>query len=267
MSLIGTLEEIQLADVLRLFATGKKNGLLTVSAGDSEAQLRFRKGSIVSASAGGFLGDDAVLDLFGWKEGQLTFVPDDRIVPPNVTRDVDTLILEGLRLGESFHKTRTLVPSDQVAFQMAPEPPEGAELTVAATEWKVLCLLDGIRNVREIAEASKLSRPAVTQVIVQMAEAGFLERVDVQKPLRVQSGGRFAKDTAAVDERLGQDWRRITRLAHGVLRVEIRSLAGRRVTLPVVFRAGLIRDIHVPRAVLTELHVREGEDVKVRPVA
>jgi DNA-binding Lrp family transcriptional regulator len=180
---------------------------------------------------------------------------------------VDTLILEGLRVGESFHKAQSLVPSDQVAFQMAPAPPEGGRLTVTATEWKVLCLLDGIRNVREIAEASKLSRPAVIEVIVRMAEAGFLERVEVQKPLRAQSGGRFAKDTATVDERLGKEWSRITRLAHGVLRVEIRSLAGRRVTLPVAYRAGLIRDIHLPRAVLSELHVREGEDVKVRPVA
>ncbi len=267
MSLIGTLEEIQLAEVLRLFASGKKNGLLTVASGDSGAQLRFSKGSLVSASTGGLQGDDAVLDLFGWKEGQITFVPDDRLVAPNVTRDVDALILEGLRVGESFHKTRSLVPSDHVTFQMTPAPPEGGQLTVGATEWKVLSLLDGIRDVREIVEASRLPRPAVLEVIVQMAEAGFLERVEVQKSLRAQSGGRFAKETATVDERLEGDWKRITRLAHGVLRLEIRSLAGRRVTLPVDYRAGLIRDVHLPRAILSELHVREGEDVKVRPVA
>ena len=78
MSLIGTLGEVKVADVLRLFADGHKSGILTLTAGTQQAVVRFHKGGIVHASAGRLQGDDAVLDLFGWTEGQLSFIPEDK---------------------------------------------------------------------------------------------------------------------------------------------------------------------------------------------
>ena len=38
-------------------------------------------------------------------------------------------------------------------------------------------------------------------------------------------------------------------------------------TMAPVFRSGLARDVHLPRPLLQELGVREGEDLLVRPVA
>ena len=49
MSLIGTLGEVKVGDVLRLFGEGRKSGVLTVSAGPQQAVLRFQKGAIVHA--------------------------------------------------------------------------------------------------------------------------------------------------------------------------------------------------------------------------
>lgn len=43
MSLLGSLEDIKLADVLRLFAEGKKSGRLTVTADEQQTTLRFHK--------------------------------------------------------------------------------------------------------------------------------------------------------------------------------------------------------------------------------
>lgn len=37
--------------------------------------------------------------------------------------------------------------------------------------------------------------------------------------------------------------------------------------VPTTFRAGLGRDIDLPKAAMTELGLGEGEDVHVRPVA
>jgi hypothetical protein len=99
---------------------------------------------------------------------------------------------------------------------------------------------------------------------VELADAGFLERVDVQKAMRVR---RLGRDEAAVDARFEEEWMRIPRFAHGVVRVEIHSLAGKTVRLPVSFRSGLIRDIQLPKTTLAELHVRDGDDVNVRPIA
>jgi hypothetical protein len=52
-----------------------------------------------------------------------------------------------------------------------------------------------------------------------------------------------------------------------VLRIEVRTLARRGTVLPVTFRSGLGRDVHLPRTAFAELGLREGEEVFVRPVA
>jgi hypothetical protein len=247
MSLIGTLSEIKLADVLRLFASSKKSGLITASGpGGRQTLIRFQKGLVVHASAGRLQGDDAVMDLFGWPEGQLTFV----------------------REGGVFHRMQELIPTDRVSFQLAQPASEGALCTFGPPQWKVLCRVDGVRDVRDLVEGSDLPRNDVLRLLFDLTEAGFLEKVDSQKTLRAQVQGRFGKGEAAeVDERLRQDWGRLTRFTRGVLTIEVRTFARRGSVLPVAFRAGLGRDVHLPRAVFAEIGLREGEDVFVRPVA
>lgn len=267
MSLIGTIGEMNLADVVRLFAAGRKTGLMTVAGPGRQAMLRFHRGSIVHAASGRLQGDDAVLDLFGWKEGQLTFVPEDRAVPPNVTRTVDELIAEGLRVGDALHRRNVLVPSDRVVFQMAAGPPDDAPVfSLTGASWRVLLVLDGVRDVRELAAASQVPREDVVRIVFELAEAGFLERIDPLRSLRVQPQGLFRKDVAEIDEKIEAEWKRLRRFGGGVRRVEVRSGAGKVVALEAAFRPGLQRDIHLPRSSVGELGIREGEDVHVRPV-
>lgn len=266
MSLLGDLGEVKIGDVLRVFADSRKTGVLTVAAPGQQAVLHLQKGALIHASSGRLTGDDAVLDVFGWKEGSLTFSAEARVALPNVTRTLDALVLEGLRVGDTVHRMQELIPSDRVSFQMSagPTDPE-VRYSVGVAEWRVLRHLDGIRDLREVIEAARLPRAEVTKVIFEMAQAGFLERVEPQKSLRVQAQGMFGKDAAEVDEKLDADWRRIARCSAGVQRIELRSLGGRIAQVPVVFRAGLIRDIHLPRPVLTALSLREGEELFVRP--
>lgn len=266
MSLIGTLSEIKLADVLRLFASSKKTGLLTASSPGRQTLIRFQKGVVVHASAGRLQGDDAVLDVFGWSEGQLTFVPEEKVVTPNVAHGVDVLVLEGEREGGVFHRMNELIPTDRVSFQLSQPTSEGAECSFRPPQWKVLRMVDGVRDVRDLVDGSELPRNDVLRLLFDLTEAGFLEKVDSQKTLRAQVQGRFGKGEAAeVDERLRQDWVRLTRFPRGVLSIEVRTFARRGSVLPVAFRAGLGRDVHLPRAVFAEIGLREGEDVFVRP--
>ncbi len=267
MSLIGTIGEVKVADVVRLFAASRKTGLLTVAGSGRQAMVRFFRGSIVHAASGRLQGDDAVLDLFGWKEGQLTFVPEERAVAPNVTRSVDDLILEGLKVGDALHRRNVLVPSERVVFQMAGGPGEDAPAhPLTGSAWRVLLALDGVRDVREVTEESKLPREEVVRLLFEMAEAGFLERIEPLRSLRVQAQGLFGKDVAEIDEKVEAEWKRLRRFAAGVRRVEVRSAAGKTVAVDAAFRAGMPRDIHLPRTTVAELGVREGEDVHVRPV-
>ena len=63
-------------------------------------------------------------------------------------RHLDGLILEGLRLGATVHRMHTVIPSERAVFQMGP-PPENPDTryTVGPLEWRVLRVLDGLRDV------------------------------------------------------------------------------------------------------------------------
>jgi len=279
MSLIGSLDEFKIADVLRLFASGKKSGLLTVAAGaGNQALLHFRKGDVVHAAAGKLQGEDAVIDLFGWKEGQLTFVPEDRVVAPNVGRSLGALIDEGLRVGDLLHRMRAMVPSDHVVFQLGPGPADASiRYSVGTTEWKVIRLLDCVRDVSEIVAETELPRDEVVRVVFEMAEAGFLARADVQRTLRVQTQRPFAKfsllgpearpeEATDLDARLQEEWRKVTRFEDGVLRIELQTQAGKSAALSVNFQPGLGRVILLPKNAMTALGLREGDEVSIRPI-
>jgi Domain of unknown function (DUF4388) len=265
MSLIGTLSEIKLADVLQLFASGGKTGLLTVSATDGQAFLRFHRGALVYAASGRLQGDEAVLDLFGWRDGQMNFVPEEKDVTPNVTRTVEALVDEGPRVGDRVHRMNLLIPTDRIVFQTRADPPEDVRYPVGAVEWQVVRVLRDLLDVRQVVEATKLGRADVLRVLFEMTEAGLLERVDVERTLRVHALGLFGKDTAELDPRIEVEWKRIAHLDAGVLWVEVSSPGKKPVVLHAAFRPGLNREIHLPRATLAELGLRGGEEVFVRP--
>ncbi|HEY7410942.1 MAG TPA: DUF4388 domain-containing protein [Vicinamibacteria bacterium] len=270
MSLIGNLGEIALGDALRVLSTGRKTGLLTVTSAGHQALVRVVKGAVVHASSGRLQGEEAVLDLFGWEDGQLAFVPEERAVPPNVTRALEDLITEGQRTGPHLHRMHVAIPSDRVVFQLAAAPLEGdAQVLVDSAAWRVLRLLDGTRDVGEVVAASRLPRPAVVGCLFDWLQTGLLERVEPVKPLRAQGHGSLfaSKEAAEMDSRVEEDWRRILRFGGGVRRVEVRSHAGKAVELAAGFRAGLQREVHLPKAALGALGVRDGEEVLVRPVS
>lgn len=255
--------------MLRLLSGGKKTGLLIVSADQEQGTLRLQRGVLVHAAVGRRLaGEDAVLDLFGWKEGQISFVPEEKSVTPNVRRELDALILEGLRVGESRHRMHEAVPSERVVFQWGAGPADGsAPVSMGAAAWRVLRLLDGVRDVRALADTARMTRADVTRLLFELLEAGLIERVEPLKALRAQQQGLFGgKEAAEIDERVEADWRRILRFAAGIHRVEVRSPVGKSATIAASFRAGLGGDVQLPRGFLSELGAREGDEVQVRPV-
>jgi hypothetical protein len=268
MSLIGSLDEVRIADVLRLFAAGKKTGRLTLSGEEEQAVLHFQKGAIVHAHAAGgsVQGDEAVVELFGWKEGQLTFIPDDKPVASNVTRSVDQLILEGLRIGEVAHRMRLAIPSETAVFQMAEGPPDKeARIDLGAAEWRILRLVDGSRDVTELVARSGVARGAVMETLFRLLEAGFLEAAPVERALRAHALPREA--AAEADQTLDGEWRRLDRFERGVRSIAVRRDGRPHVIARVVFRADLGRDIYLPRPLFVELGLQEGDEVRVRPVA
>jgi len=268
VSELGTLQDVSIAEVLRVLGSGRNTGLLTVQDGTRQAHLQLERGRIVYAAAGRFQGRDAVLDLFGWKNGQMNFLAGEPSLAPNVEEPTDKLIAEARRSGETFHRMQEVITSERLVFQWSAGPKdEEARVSLGAAEWAVLRALDGIRDVREVIELSRLSRGEGMRILFELIEAGFVERAEIPRALRVQAHGRFGKDVAEADEHMLIDWRRNLRFGHGVFRIEVRASSGAHVGVPVAFRGGLGREIALPRPVIGELGVAEGDEVFVRPIA
>jgi len=88
-SLGGSLQEVQLADAIRMIASGERTGTLSLEHGPESIAITFEKGEVcyVAGSSGLFSKDDMgyleegaipnyVLKAFNWPEGSFTFTPD-----------------------------------------------------------------------------------------------------------------------------------------------------------------------------------------------
>jgi hypothetical protein len=268
MSELGNLQDVKIAEVLRVLVAGRKTGLVTVQDGSHQGQMQIHKGQIVYSASGRLLGREAVLDLFGWTKGQIGFVASEPVFPPNVSEPTPALIDEGARVGETFHRMQEVLTSDRLVFQWGGGPADGTRgLAVGGLEWRVLAAVDGIREVREVIELSRVPRADALRVLFEFIEAGFVERAEIPKALKVQAQGLFGKEAVEVDERNLLDWKKNPRFAHGVFRVDVRAASGAHAGLPVAFRGGLGREISLPRPALNELGVRDGDEVFVRPIA
>ncbi len=268
MSELGNLQEVKIAEVLRVLVTGKKTGLVTIQDGAKQGHLQLEKGALVYSSAGRLQGREAVLDIFGWKSGQVSFVAGDPAYPANLSEATPALLEEGERVGETFHRMQEVLTSDRLVFQWGAGPSDEAKrLSVGGLEWRVLRAVDGIRDVREVVELAHVPRADALRVLFEFIEAGFIERAEIPKALKVQAQGLFGKEAAEVDERNVLDWRKNPRFAHGVFRVDVRTASGSHQGLPVLAKPGLGREISLPRPTLNELGVHDGDEVFVRPIA
>lgn len=268
MSELGSLQDVKLAEVVRVLASARKSGLVTVLEGTHQGQIQLQKGSIIHSASGRLQGREAVLDLLGWKKGQISFVAGEQSFPPNVSEPTPGLIDEGERVGETFHRMQEVLTSDRLVFQWGSGPSdEGLRYAMGAAEWHVARAVDGIREVREVIEVSRVPRADAMRVLFELIEAGFLERAEIPKALKVQAQGLFGKEAAEIDERNLSDWRKNPRFSHGVFRVDVRTASGSHTGLPVTFKAGLGREISLPRPALNELGAHDGDEVFVRPIA
>jgi hypothetical protein len=268
LSELGTLEDVKIGEVLRVFWQTKKTGLLSVQDGPRQARIQLQRGRVVFASCGRFLGREAVLDLFGWKSGQVAFLAAEPSLAANVDEPTDQLLDEAQQVGETFHRMQEVLSSDRLVFQWCAGPPaDDLRVTLGPVEWRVLRALDGIRDVREVLEIAKLPRAEAQRALFELVQSGLVERAEIPRAVRIQAHGLFGKDVAEVDEGLLADWRKNLRFAHGVFRIEVRASSGGHVGVAVTFRSGLGRELVVPRPLLGELGAREGDEVFVRPIA
>lgn len=174
MALQGDLSSFALADVLRLLAGTAKTGALEVSSSTGSGEVWLREGAVVGgavpAAPHATRSSDVVLELLRFDGG--TFAFDDTI---NVTEaggsSVDDTLTEAQALLEEWHDVEQTVPSMDAWISLAPEL-SGDDVTVTASDWRILAVIAGGTSVSGLASVQSLTDLAASRQVKALVEQG-----------------------------------------------------------------------------------------------
>jgi hypothetical protein len=95
----GTIESTGITSVLQIPSLSNASGKLSVTCGSDMGVVYYRNGKVVHAQLGDLEGQDAVIRLMRWEQGQFEFNDQDiNGVPTTIDVDLQYIILEAIRI-------------------------------------------------------------------------------------------------------------------------------------------------------------------------
>lgn len=158
MTLQGSLEHIQLPDVVQLVSTTGKSGRFRIRRDQLEGLIYLDKGQIVHAEVGDLVGEDAIYEMAIWNRGEFVFEPN--VEPPRITieKSNTNLFMEAARRIDEWRILSRKIPSIDMIPEMVPNLPTGrSHIQLNTGEWLVIAQIDGKKSIREIAKQCNLS--------------------------------------------------------------------------------------------------------------
>jgi hypothetical protein len=146
--------------------------------------------------------EDAIFDLLRWELGEFSWEPGkqtDAEVPISVS--VENLIMEASRKLEELEVITKQIPSETAILAMASTPPEGAaEINITPEEWRILVLVDGVRNVSDIALSVGLDNFSAMRTLYGLSSAGLIAVVDAPERPALEEFAEALRDEAVDEE-------------------------------------------------------------------
>jgi len=181
MSLQANLSDFNLSEIIYLLVHFQKTGVITVKAGKNFGEIYFDKGRAVHAAYGDIKGSEAVYGLCLESSGEVKFTPGAKAPEESIKEGADALLQEGDRRRlEMDEILKTLPPFDTVLVRTAQAPEESA-ITIRRSDWTILALVNGKRDIRAIIDESKLGVLEVVKTI-----SWFLSKNLVVDPFEVE---------------------------------------------------------------------------------
>lgn len=181
MSLQANLSDFNLSEIIYLLVHFQKTGVITVKAGKNYGEIYFDKGRAVHAAYGDIKGSEAVYGLCLESSGEIKFTPGAKSPEETIKDGADALLQEGDRRRlEMDEILKTLPPFDTILVRTAQAPEESA-ITIRRSDWTILALVNGKRDIRSIIDESKLGVLEVVKTI-----SWFLSKNLVVDPFEVE---------------------------------------------------------------------------------
>ena len=179
---LGDLSQVKLFDILKPLLMGKKTGKLSFK-GKESGEMYLEIGNIVHAKTPNSFGEYGFFTIMGWKMGRITFEPDEFPPERSIPIPSEQLLLNWSSKKMEWERIREIIPSNNAIFRLSLQR-DGENKHISADQWNVLALSNGVRNVSEVARALNLDEFKVIKAIYLLVQAGLMEQVGEQKPIK-----------------------------------------------------------------------------------
>ncbi|HET9152000.1 MAG TPA: DUF4388 domain-containing protein [Gemmatimonadales bacterium] len=128
--------------------------------------------------------EEAVYFLFTWTSGTFNFEANVRPESQDllVSINPESLLLEGARRVDEWSLIAKKIPSFDLIFTADPSHVAGSDVTLSGEQERILPLLDGTRDVRQVMEESGLVEFQVGKALFGLLSAGFAHRTGSTQP-------------------------------------------------------------------------------------
>ena len=173
----GAIEEVPLPDLMQLFGTSKKNGVLVIRTEDDVGRIYLRKGNIYFAQINDIDEVPPLKSLFRmltWQKGLFDLdPPDERSFPGEIDVSVQEVLMEGLRQLDEFEQIRTELPDLNARLVLvSPLIPPLRDLK--PEELDVLQLAHNYGHVETVLNKSQSTDLTTVQILLKLIKASYL---------------------------------------------------------------------------------------------
>lgn len=177
MSLKGSLESINLADIMQLVSNSRQSGKFELSKDDNQkGYIVVKNGEIIHAEMDNFTGTDALFTLFSWGQGEFVFKEGYFEAEATITRPVTSLLMEAARRIDEWKLLRKKIGSiDAVPDFSEIDRKERRKISLSTLEWLVISKVDGGKSILEISKSAGINIYDTSRIIFGMIASGLLK--------------------------------------------------------------------------------------------
>ena len=146
-----------------------------------------------------------VFELMSWAEGYFSFeegAPADKLAEAEVRIPVEAVLMEGARRIDEWSQIQTRIPHLGIVPKLSTT--DGGSLDLHPDEWSILVVIDGERDVREVAQAIGRAEFEVAKTLFGLAAAGLVSLEQPPRPTVATGGRELAILIARTEDRLAE---------------------------------------------------------------
>lgn len=174
----GSIEEVPLPDLLQLFATSKKSGVLVIrTETDDVGKIFMRKGVIYYASINDL--DDvppmkSIFRMLTWQKGLFDLdPPDEREFPNEMNLSVQEVLMEGLRQLDEFNEIRNELPDLNTRLVLS-QPVIPPLRDLKPEELDILQLAHNYGHLETVLNKSLSTDLDTVQIVLKLIKGAYL---------------------------------------------------------------------------------------------